>query len=64
MENFKEVKVFQVNMECDKCKKGSMKVTGETILTYPPQYEHKCDCCGNIVCYPICYPRIVYKDKE
>lgn len=56
-----EQRVYKVSMRCDKCNKGFMIQTGYVHLTYPAQYEHKCDDCGHIESYPIMYPTIRYK---
>jgi exosome complex RNA-binding protein Csl4 len=59
-EVYKEVKTYEVQMTCNKCEFGSMKPTGRSFMTYPQQYEHKCNQCDNIETFKITYPYIKY----
>lgn len=56
-----ESKVLQVFMICDKCGRGEMRPTGETLMSNPPQYPHKCATCGNVenLLHPYPYQRLV-----
>lgn len=56
MEMVAESKLLIVHMVCDKCKKGKMMPIGMELMSYPPQYPHKCDNCGHAVNYSISYP--------
>ena len=52
-----EAKTLIVHMKCEKCGKGIMERFGNTELaTYPPQYPHKCNNCGNVENYTTTYP--------
>ena len=64
MEKKKEVKVYRVEMMCDKCKQGTMKQTAMMYPAFPGQYEHQCDCCGYRTSYKYAYPRIEYEEIE
>lgn len=43
----KEIPIRQVCVvaECD-CGKGTMRLTGTSLLTDPPQYPHRCTVCS------------------
>lgn len=57
MEKVANARVVIVEMICDKCGKGKMRTHGNTVLyTYPPQYPHICESCGNTENYPFTYP--------
>ena len=47
-----------VDMECDECKNGLMRLTTDNIMlaSYPPQYPHKCTNCGHVTNYNCTYP--------
>lgn len=52
-----EAKTIIVHMVCDKCGKGLMKPNMQLALTVSPlMYPHKCDNCGDVQNYPVCYP--------
>lgn len=53
-EVYTEMKTYIVDMQCD-CG-GFMRPTDEANMLNPPQYKHKCECCGGIAYYPIQYP--------
>lgn len=60
-----EVKTLIVQMKCEKCGKGLMEPFGDTVLaTYPQQYPHKCNKCGNVENYPVEYPYMRYVPIE
>ena len=63
MESRQEVKTYRVRMLCDECN-GEMKATGETLMTYPPKYIHKCELCGLVVTYAVSYPYIIYEEVD
>ena len=58
-----EMIAFKVYAKCDKCEKGNMETTKETLLSYPPQYKHKCNRCGYEAYYREQYPRMIYEEK-
>lgn len=61
MEEESEVKTVLVKMKCDKCKKGFMEKDGNIVFpSYPPQFSHKCSCCGNRENYTVQYPYTKY----
>lgn len=61
MEVEREVETVLVKMKCDKCGKGFMEKSGETVLmTYPPQFPHKCNNCEHMENYTKQYPYIKY----
>lgn len=57
---------YEVNYICDKCGKGIMEYTGgHEYLTSIPQFEHKCNVCGEIkLFYNGTYPKISYEKEE
>ena len=58
------VETFQVYEVCEKCGKGVYVRDGDTVLTsYPPQYRHKCNKCGDIKLFNIEYPYIIHEAK-
>jgi len=57
MEIRKKVETEKVEMLCDECKEGTMNATGQTLLSYPAQYMHKCTNCGKQKSYKRIYPR-------
>lgn len=59
-----KVRIFRIEMMCDKCNEGQMKPTGMVYETYPPQYPHKCDKCGYENTFDEVYPRIDQKYSE
>lgn len=61
MEQFKEVKTYQVDYMCDKCESGFMFPTGVALTINPPRYEHKCIFCNNVENFTKVYPTIEYK---
>ena len=46
MEVQAEVKTFNIEYRCDKCKTGTLEYTNRCFYTDPLQYEHKCKNCG------------------
>ena len=60
-----EAKVFVVHMKCEKCGEGIMVPFGDVaLMTYPPQYPHKCINCGNVENYAAIYPKHRFVLKE
>lgn len=59
MEKEKEVKAYKITYLCDKCGE-EVKFTGITLMSYPPQYEHKCKC-GETYYLKKSYPSVKYK---
>lgn len=56
-----EVKTVLVKMKCDKCRKGYMENDGNVVFpSFPPQFSHKCSCCGNRENYTVRYPYVKY----
>lgn len=56
MEMVLEAKLLIVHMVCDKCGKGKMIPTEIALMSFPPQYPHKCDNCGHTDNFSISYP--------
>lgn len=54
-----EVKVYCENLFCE-CG-GEFVFTGDIYPTYPEQYKHKCNKCGNVEITYCRYPKITYK---
>lgn len=63
MEKEVEVKTVEVRQYCDKCGE-EMKFTGETLLSNPPKYVHKCNKCGNSTWCSKSYPSIEYREVQ
>lgn len=57
-EEVREVKTYKVIARCE-CG-GQMKPTGVVLSTYPAQYPHVCDRCGQTETYFKEYPTYVY----
>ena len=59
-----EVKVYKIEYVCDECKDGFLLPTGRELLSYPPQYPHKCSnpLCNRQITFRQRYPRTVYED--
>lgn len=59
----REVRVFEVNYQCDTCSKGNMQYTkmckGDSSSFLSSLYEHKCDnkLCGVTLNLPSIYPK-------
>lgn len=53
-----EVKIYEIKMKCDKCKKGEMIFQKEVKSSkeYNLEYLHKCNKCGYEEYYKITYP--------
>lgn len=57
-----EVKMFSVDMICDKCNEGKMEYKdGMMLLTDPPKFSHSCSNCGHVETYLYKYPRLEYE---
>lgn len=63
MEKEVEVKTVEVRQYCDKCGE-EMRFTGETLLSNPPKYVHKCNKCGNSTWCSKSYPCIEYREVK
>lgn len=61
----KEVKVTAVrqHLECDACG-GEMLPTGRVYPTFPEQYPHKCNGCGNVITVYVQYPSIIFREAK
>jgi uncharacterized Zn finger protein len=60
-----EVKMFSVDMICDKCGKGKMEYKdGMMLLTDPPKFKHTCSNCGYVETYFCKYPKLEYQYKN
>ena len=53
-----------VDYICDKCGEGRMRPGNTYLPTYPVQYPHECDRCGNVQTFLCKYPRIEYEETE
>jgi hypothetical protein len=42
MEEKNEIKIFQVDFKCPKCKTGYLRPSNRVLTTNPPQYPHEC----------------------
>ena len=62
------VNQYMVDMKCNVCNKGVMRPTGETLLSNPQGYIHRCENCGKLEVYTCVYPHIetecMTNDKE
>ena len=63
METKHEVKVFQINKVCERCKdNGSSIFTGTCFSAgHKKMFEHKCDKCGATEFFEIEYPFLEYE---
>ena len=57
-----EMITYKVKAKCEKCEEGYMQFRGETLLSYPPQYKHKCNKCGYEACYREIYPKTIHEE--
>ena len=64
METKMQINTRMVEYKCDKCGEGKMIPTGIVLLTYPGQYEHKCNNCGFIMNFFAKYPYVEYFNPE
>lgn len=55
--------VYIVKMICDKCGKGEMIESDDSILTYPPQFPHMCNNCGYTATYRCRYPHTKLEEE-
>jgi hypothetical protein len=51
-------KQFRVDYVCDECDQGKMVSNGSVIFSFPLQYEHVCNKCGNVRHFLVKYPAI------
>jgi len=67
MEVKTEVKTFETQYICDKCKVGEMKYTGYKVATGVPRYIHICqnaECREKMEIPKVHYPIISYERVE
>lgn len=57
-----EMITYKVKAKCEKCGEGYMQSRGEALLSYPPQYIHKCNKCGYEAYYREIYPKIIHEE--
>lgn len=55
----RNIQTQQVDEQCSSCGKGFMRPTGISLLSTPPQYEHKCTNCSHKQHYSVRYPHVV-----
>ena len=58
MEQEHKINQVEISYTCDKCNKGEMKFTGQSVTRLTTEYEHKCTNCGNIQFFNRRYPYI------
>ena len=57
-----KVNTYEIDYKCDVCGEGYMRPTGESLLTLPAQYPHKCSYCGaEMIVWEHMYPYTVIK---
>lgn len=65
MEIFEEVKIYEINMKCNKCNDGYMEFLNRTItpstIYSGLEYLHRCNNCGYEEYYKHIYPRRISK---
>lgn len=54
------VQAVQVDYVCDECGEGKMRMLNTQLLTYPPQYPHRCTYCYAEKTFRVGYPYIEY----
>jgi hypothetical protein len=54
------VRPIQVDYQCEKCDDGRMRPTGQTLMSDPPQFPHKCTNCENTITFNEKYPTVRY----
>lgn len=59
-----QVNTFITRMMCNCGGVMEMVPTNVSVSTYPPQYLHRCNVCGNMQLYLKQYPCIEYKEVE
>ena len=60
------VRSYNVKMRCG-CGgqyRRDLILTSTTHLSFPPEFEHKCDKCGRTKFFPLEYPRIVHEEIQ
>lgn len=60
-----EVKVFVEKLYCDEC--GGVMYMNDIagiLLTFPPQYPHKCVNCGKTTIVNEHYPKTIYEEVK
>ena len=61
-----DVKIVKLQCRCPNCHRGFLERYGnQVIVTYPEQFEHRCNKCGfSTDIRGIYYPRYVIKDGD
>ena len=49
---------------CPKCDKGKMEFTGESYMSNPPLYGHKCNICGYWMEFYTQFPLIDFEENK
>ena len=60
----RKVEAYHIDMRCDKCNMGYMRVTGKIMTVNPTLYEHECTYCGCTAWYNRTYPTTENKMVE
>ena len=60
----KEVKTYMISKMCKCGGTFQYEYNGVMLATYPPQYTHVCDACGNTEMFNCVYPKIEYEYIE
>jgi hypothetical protein len=60
MELSTPITAIKTEYECDACRNGLMRPTGETLTTTPVRYKHRCTSCSAEAAFTTRYPRIDY----
>lgn len=58
----KELRVLQIDHICDRCDDGQYRPTGVAYASFPPQYLHKCNNCGDKRSFGETFPVIRYAE--
>lgn len=60
-----ELKMFEINYQCDICHDGIMVRSDDLMLmSCPPQYNHKCNKCGAEERFSVIYPYTAYEKLD
>lgn len=57
------IRPIRIDFECDECGKGNYRFGGIVLTSYPPQYPHICNSCGNKKTFKVKFPYIKYTDE-
>ena len=63
-EKYSELRVYQVDLMCDKCDNEPMVSDGLMLPTSPPKYLHRCCKCGSEAVLFELYPVLRYKKAD